>query len=162
MEFLKKNLDNRYNMNMLLLGRRVSTQYRLILYEWAGKIHLFLWNMNARAGDESASSWQAASPLHQDPVDIVDYKDNLKIKQSQQTQNICITFVQRRPNVFDVGPTLYKCYTNVLCLPGYSLGHLSQKVVNIRTRIATEAFLFFWDPQHIHNNQKKSQPRKKS
>ena len=32
----------------------------------------------------------------------------------QQTQNICITFVQRRPNVFDVGPTLYKCYTNVL------------------------------------------------
>ena len=40
----------------------------------------------------------------------------------QQTQNICITFVQRRPNVFDVGPTLYKCYTNVLCLLG---GHLS-------------------------------------
>ena len=34
----------------------------------------------------------------------------------QQTQNICITFVQRRPNVFDAGPTLYKCYTNVLCL----------------------------------------------
>ena len=27
---------------------------------------------------------------------------------TQQTQNICITFVQRRPNVFDVGPTLYK------------------------------------------------------
>ena len=33
---------------------------------------------------------------------------------TQQTQNICITFVQRRPNVFDVGPTLYKCYTNML------------------------------------------------
>ena len=30
-----------------------------------------------------------------------------------QTQNICITFVQRRPNVFDVGPPLYKSYTNV-------------------------------------------------
>ena len=28
----------------------------------------------------------------------------------QQTQNICITFVQRRPNIFDVGPTLYKCF----------------------------------------------------
>ena len=27
-----------------------------------------------------------------------------------------MTFVQRRPNVFNVGPTLYKCYTNVLCL----------------------------------------------
>ena len=35
---------------------------------------------------------------------------------AQQTQNICLTFIQRRPNVFDVGPTLYKCYTNVLCL----------------------------------------------
>ena len=32
---------------------------------------------------------------------------------TQQTQNICIAFVQRRHNVFDVGPTLYKCYTNV-------------------------------------------------
>ena len=27
-------------------------------------------------------------------------------------------FMQRRPNVEDVGPTLYKCYTNVLCLLG--------------------------------------------
>ena len=41
---------------------------------------------------------------------------------AQQTQNICITFMQRRPNVFDVGPTLYTCYTNVLCFLG---GHLS-------------------------------------
>ena len=36
-----------------------------------------------------------------------------------QTQNICITFVQCQTNVEDVGLTLYKCYTNVLCLPGY-------------------------------------------
>ena len=35
---------------------------------------------------------------------------------TQQTQNICITFIQRRPNVFEVGPTLYNCYTNVLGL----------------------------------------------
>ena len=33
----------------------------------------------------------------------------------QQTQNICITFAQRRSNVFDVRQTLYKCYLNVLC-----------------------------------------------
>ena len=33
---------------------------------------------------------------------------------TQQTQNICIRFAQRRPNVFDIGPTLYKCYTNIL------------------------------------------------
>ena len=29
-----------------------------------------------------------------------------------------ITFVQRRTNVFDVGPLLYKCYPNVLRLLG--------------------------------------------
>ena len=33
---------------------------------------------------------------------------------TQQAQNIYITFIQRRPNVFDVGPTLHKWYTNVL------------------------------------------------
>ena len=32
---------------------------------------------------------------------------------TQHAQNICITFIQRQLNVFDVGPTLYKCYTNV-------------------------------------------------
>ena len=32
-------------------------------------------------------------------------------KISQQTQNICITFVQRRPNVLVVVSTLYKWYT---------------------------------------------------
>ena len=31
---------------------------------------------------------------------------------------ICITFVQCWTNVEDVGPTLYKCYTNVLCMLG--------------------------------------------
>ena len=41
------------------------------------------------------------------------------IKSSQQTQNICITCVQRRPSVFDVGPTLHKFYTNSLRLLGY-------------------------------------------
>ena len=33
--------------------------------------------------------------------------------------HICITFVQCQPNIFDVGPTLYKCYTNILCLLRY-------------------------------------------
>ena len=35
---------------------------------------------------------------------------------TQQTQNTCMTLVQRRPNVFDVGPALYTCYTNILRL----------------------------------------------
>ena len=38
------------------------------------------------------------------------------------TQSICITFVQCWTNVEDVGPTLYKCYTNALCLLGLYLG----------------------------------------
>ena len=37
---------------------------------------------------------------------------------TQQKQNIRITFVQRWTNVEDVWPTLYNCYTNVLCLLG--------------------------------------------
>ena len=39
--------------------------------------------------------------------------------QSQQAQNICITFTQCWTNVEDVGPTLYKWHTNALCLLGY-------------------------------------------
>ena len=31
----------------------------------------------------------------------------------QQKQYICITFLQLRPNIFDFGQTLYKCYINV-------------------------------------------------
>ena len=37
---------------------------------------------------------------------------------TQQTPNICITFIQSRTSVEDAGPTLYKCYTNALCLLG--------------------------------------------
>ena len=38
--------------------------------------------------------------------------------------NICITFVQRRPIVFNVGPALYKCYKNDLCQLGMVLDYL--------------------------------------
>ena len=38
------------------------------------------------------------------------------------TQDICITFIQRRPNVLDAGPPLPKLsHTNVLCLLGISI-----------------------------------------
>ena len=40
-----------------------------------------------------------------------------------------MTFVQRQPNHFDVGPTLYKCYSNVLSLPG--TGGTTQQRQNI-------------------------------
>ena len=42
------------------------------------------------------------------------------------TQNICITFIQCRPSIFDFGPTLYKCYTNVLRLLGQHWVKLGQ------------------------------------
>ena len=42
-----------------------------------------------------------------------------KFTYSLQAQSICRTFSQLRPNVFDVGPTLYKCCTSVLGLLGY-------------------------------------------
>ena len=58
---------------------------------------------------------------------------------TQQTQNICITFIQRRPNVFDVGPTLHKCYTNVLCLLG--MAHYSFRCA-IKAKYFTEMFNF--------------------
>ena len=48
---------------------------------------------------------------------------------SQRTQNICITFIQCRPNVFDVGPTLYECYTNILCLLGCGVAGILGKHV---------------------------------
>ena len=54
--------------------------------------------------------------------------------QPQQTQNICITFVQRRPNVFDVGPTLYNCYTNVLCLLGRAVGTAQLGIHTVSSR----------------------------
>ena len=48
---------------------------------------------------------------------------------AQQAQNIWITFVQCRPNVFDVGPTLYKCYTNFV-FTGWALLEAWLSVVN--------------------------------
>ena len=39
-------------------------------------------------------------------------------KPSKHNTYVFITFIQCQPNVFDVGPLLYKCYTNVLCLLG--------------------------------------------
>ena len=42
---------------------------------------------------------------------------------SKQTQNICITFTQCWTNV---GPTLHKCYTNVLCLLSCSTSNRKQ------------------------------------
>ena len=55
----------------------------------------------------------------------------------QKTQNICITFVQHRPNVSDVGPTLYKCYTNVL-FPGYLILNVDVSVIIVIVCMSTK------------------------
>ena len=48
---------------------------------------------------------------------------------SQQKQTIYITFMQRRLNIFDVGPKVYKCYTNVLSLLGWSSGRFTVSTI---------------------------------
>ena len=53
-------------------------------------------------------AWTNCTRVHPFRGEVVD--------PSQQTQNICMAFVECWTNVEDVGPTLYKCYTNVLCL----------------------------------------------
>ena len=46
---------------------------------------------------------------------------------------MCKTFIKCWPNVEDVGPTLYKCYTNVLCSLGYQLSGLAYSRMNSRS-----------------------------
>ena len=50
-----------------------------------------------------------------------------RVNQQTQSKSICITCVRHRPNVFDVGPTLYKFYTNVLFLLGEFIIELGPK-----------------------------------
>ena len=57
------------------------------------------------------------------------------VSPAQQTQNICITFVQPWSSVEDVGPTLYKYYTNVLCLLGV---HVVYYILGLKTVYVTE------------------------
>ena len=60
---------------------------------------------------------------------------------SQSTQSICITFIQCWTNVEDVGPTLYKCYTNVLCLLGSSVQRPTPAVLKCQcSGVVCEAF----------------------
>ena len=92
---------------------------------------------------------------------------------TQQTQNICIKFIQCRSNVEDVGPTLYKCYANVcvcwdITLPGggddkeklTSKNILTNNTVNSRTLLQSrghfqnfiKGFCVFHDVFCDHSN----------
>ena len=73
--------------------------------------------------DQSENGSSAESPLgqHRRRWPNSDPKPRWRPHSFPWIQNICITFIQRRPNVFDVGPTLFKCYTNVLCSPASAI-----------------------------------------
>ena len=47
----------------------------------------------------------------------------------------CMAFIQCRPNVFDAGPTLHKCYTNSLCLPGSAGPASNQHCFNVSCKL---------------------------
>ena len=76
------------------------------------------------------------------------------------SKNICITSVQRRPNVLDVGPILYKFYMNVLCFLGlpktpfitFSFHLLRASYFLIYESIEFRSFpliLSVWQRQHV-------------
>ena len=53
----------------------------------------------------------------------------------------CITFVQCRPNVFDVGPPSYKCYTNVLYLLGWPAPAMVVKGIGLHVEDTLVSFV---------------------
>ena len=54
--------------------------------------------------------------------------------------------MQRRPNVFDVGPKLYKCYANILFL----LGHWVDVGDRYITRLSITRARFDPDPDRLN------------
>ena len=73
---------------------------------------------------------------------------------TQQTQNICVTFVQRRPNFVNVGPTLYKCYTNVLgtSLIGGQVAYRIYMTVTVDRTYLDCFYIYFFMGRYIHIN----------
>ena len=88
-------------------------QHKILLYFFKENLN---WATVADGGPALNQKW--AMPLGYYWSYIVTFVNIMTINVGYLRQNICIAFVQRRPNVADVGPTLYKCYTNVLCSLG--------------------------------------------
>ena len=59
-------------------------------------------------------------------------------------------FIQCCANVEDVGPTLYKCYTNVLCLLGLFLLLNEKEGMHLISRTA-ELYMFSWTNIYSRN-----------
>ena len=60
---------------------------------------------------------------------------------AQHIQDICITFIQRRPNVFDVGPTLHKVIQMfcVYWVCQYKLGSSSFNITAVIQSVCLQA-----------------------
>ena len=90
---------------------QVLTEYQVVASELKDPIwHSLEWQIGSFGSEATSSAhnftrWCNAFALHIANIWIL----LTKYIVIQQTQNICITFAQRRPNVFDVSPTLYNC-----------------------------------------------------
>ena len=52
-------------------------------------------------------------------IPLIPYSDIIfTLVPNQSTQKKLYNICTKQPNVFDVGPTMYKCYTNISCLLG--------------------------------------------
>ena len=73
--------------------------------------------INKEPGQKRTQEDDDETPAIKQSINQWYMKTNL-LKRKPSKHKTCIAFVQCRTNVFDVGPTLYKCYANVLCLLG--------------------------------------------
>ena len=77
-------------------------------HTWMGKKQFYFFQ-TAETGNRTPDSGVKGSGANHYPRAPALWSKDI----TQQIQNICITFMQYWTNVEDVGPTLYKCYTNV-------------------------------------------------
>ena len=70
---------------------------------------------------------------------------NNELELSRTVKKNCITFKQCRTDVEDVEPTLYKCYTNVLCLLGRPMtGRRVEVILFIQQQLGGGGSLVLW------------------
>ena len=77
---------------------------------------VYIANYTVISGSVSGYQWRAMcfSRVHVSREAVY----TLNSRHIHANKNICMTYIQCWINVEDVGPMLYKCYTNDLCLLG--------------------------------------------
>ena len=97
-----------------------TAQLSYVSQHWSSHIHTTLWAYHNNFWKIVTNIFFILHNKHAEEKVSISQVNQFLLSNllTQQIQNICITFVQRWTNVFDVGLTLYKYYTNVLCLLG--------------------------------------------